>query len=185
MESGEDRWALQINSHTRVQWKQNSCVEHSEDGKWALCMHTCAQAPDTHTFEGLQNWVTNPQTLNTPPLLLLGGYFIFVQNPSIGHLSHTNSTPPVLDGTALQQQFSILGWPTGSSPLHLSICVLTYMHNTWLTRAHNPANKVSGVDSKSLWGAYPGVLSDTPMHWVCYPVYQCPIPETNSRNHAL
>ena len=63
--------------------------------------------------------MTNPQTLNTPPLLLLGGYFIFVQNPSIGHLSHTNSTPPVLDGTALQQQFSILGWPTGSSPLHL------------------------------------------------------------------
>ena len=31
-----------------------------------------------------------------------------------------------------------------------------------LTRAHNQTNKVSGVDSTGLWGAYPGFLSDTP-----------------------
>ena len=30
-----------------------------------------------------------------------------------------------------------------------------------LTHAHNHANRVSGVDTTSLWGAYSGVLSDT------------------------
>ena len=57
-----------------------------------------------------------------------------LQNPSVGQLLHTNSTP-ILDRTALQQQVptifslhsynpctylqSILCWPTGSSALHL------------------------------------------------------------------
>ena len=38
---------LQINNHTRVQWRQYSCAKCGEDGKQALCMHTCTL--DTHT----------------------------------------------------------------------------------------------------------------------------------------
>ena len=51
MGSGEDRWVSQQNNRTRVQWRQNSCAECSEDGKWALCMHTiCVHTPHTHTW---------------------------------------------------------------------------------------------------------------------------------------
>ena len=40
----------------------------------------------------------------------------------------------------------------GVNQLVLSVCQ---------TCARNQTNRVSGVDSKSLWGAYPGVMSDT------------------------
>ena len=41
----------------------------------------------------------------------------------------------------------------GVNQLFLSICQ---------TCARNQTNRVSGVDSKSLWWAYSGVMSDTP-----------------------
>ena len=52
-----------------------------------------------------------------------------------------------------------------------------------LTNAHNQTNRVSGVDDTSLWGAYLGVLSDTPTECVTQYV-QHPIPEMNTTHHA-
>jgi len=45
--------------------------------------------------------------------------------------------------------------------------------------ACNQMNRVSGVDSRSLPGSW------VTHSRVCYPVSQCPIPETNTRHHAL
>ena len=52
-----------------------------------------------------------------------------------------------------------------------------------LTCARNKMNRVSGMDSRSFWGTYPGILSDTPTECVT----QCAnvlISEMNTRHHA-
>ena len=40
-----------------------------------------------------------------------------------------------------------------------------------LSRGHNPTNRVSGVDTTSLWGPYPRVLSDTPIVLPSVPMF--------------
>ena len=133
-----------------------------------LCV--CAQrvAPlHTHTFEGLQSWVTKP----------------------IGQLSHTNPTPQTqhhkpwmeLHYSNSCQQFSAFGWPTGSSVLYLSICVPTYTQNT---RPHLCMQQ----SEQDEWGGYHKPLEHTLGSWVthpqvCYPVCQRPIPEKNTRHY--
>ena len=70
----------------------------------------------------------------------------------------------------------VTGMITGSSALH---CVPTL----GLTRAHNHTNKVSGVNTTTLSGAYPGVLSDTLTECVT----QCanvPSLKQNTKYHA-
>ena len=65
-------------------------TECGEDRKWASCMHTThVHAPHSHTFEGLQSWVTKPTNTEYTPITwdwedLEVFFFLFVQNPSIG-----------------------------------------------------------------------------------------------------
>ena len=76
-----------------------------------------------------------------------------------------------------------LGWPTDSSALHLSICVPTYMHNTW-------AHSCTQPNKQGEWGgyhkplrAYTRVMNDTPTECVT----QCanvPSLKQNTRHHA-
>ena len=137
--------------------RQSSCAEPGEDRKWAFCIHTCVHAP--HTFEGLQSWVTKPTNTEYTPISYLRKPVIFYY-PSIEQLSHTNPTPPNLDRitATAAKNFQL----TFIQPMHL----LVIHFGLGFTRAHNQANRVSGVDSTSLWGAYPGVLSDTPTECV-------------------
>ena len=90
----------------------------------------------THLKDCKAEW-TNPQTLNTPHYLREPGSF-FCAKSSIGQqlLQQNQHHRPFM----YQPTCTTLG----------------------LTRACNQTNKVSGVDSTSLWGAYPGVLSGTP-----------------------
>ena len=121
-----------------MKWRQNSCAEHAEDAKWALCTHTvCAHTPHTHIWrtsklseQTHKHWI-HPNYLREP------GSF-FCAKSSIGQqlLQQNQHHRPFM----YQPTCTTLG----------------------LTRAHNQTNKVSGVDSTGLWGAYPGVLSDTP-----------------------
>ena len=105
-------------------------------------------------------------------------YFFYY--PSIEQLSHTNPTPPTLDritATAANnfqltfiQPMHLLAIDFGLAHRLLSLYPFLYQPtctSIGFTCAHNQANRASGVDITSLWGAYPGVLSDTPMHWVC------------------
>ena len=55
--------------------------------------------------------------------------------------------------------------------LYLSIVYQPTCTTLGLTHAHNQTNRVSGVDSTSLWGG-----PEWHTHWVCNPVSQCPIP---------
>ena len=106
-------------------------------------------------------------------------HWIHLRKPQ--HRTTTLTTKPIphtLEWTVFQQQlptffslhffnpcayyYSILGWATG----HLSIFVPTTCTTLGLTYAHNQMNRVSGMDSKSFWGAYPGVVSDTPTECV-------------------
>ena len=97
MGSGEDRrWVLEMNNHTRVQWRQDNCAEHGEDGKWTLCMHTCINTPHTHTHTHIWTAKFPGFLIQCLWVLSLSFALIFVQKFSIGQLSHTNPTPPTL-----------------------------------------------------------------------------------------
>ena len=48
------------------------------------------------------------------------------------------------------------------TPLHTCKGVKQLVLSVCQTCACNQTNRVSGVDSKSPWGAYPGIMSDTP-----------------------
>ena len=106
-------------------------------------------------------------------------------------------TPHTFDRSALQQQLPTIFslhllnpsltnnqfWVGPQAPQPF-ICPFVYQHTCTtlgFTHAHNQTNRVSGVDSRSLW-AYPGVLSDTLTECAT----QCAnvIAETNTRHHA-
>ena len=53
-----------------------------------------------------------------------------------------------------------------------------------LARASNQTNKVSGVDSMSLWEAYPGILHEWHTYMSVLPSVPMSISETNTRHHA-
>ena len=144
--------------------------------------HACPRSTHTHIWRTAKlsdkthkHWIY-PHYLRKPD-------FFFVQNPSIRQLSHTNPTQLTLDRSAIQQQpptiFSAYIYTTHALPsnrfwvgsqtpqrfIYPFVYQPTYT-TVSLTRAHNQANRVSGVDSTSLWRAYPGVLSDTPTECV-------------------
>ena len=53
------------------------------------------------------------------------------------------------------------------SPSFIHLCTNLHAQHYRAHSCKHQMNRVSGIDSISLWGAYHGVLSDTPMHWVC------------------
>ena len=67
--------------------------------------------------------------------------------------------------------------------LHLFTCVPTYMRNTRTQSCTQP-------NEQGEWGGWYKPLRGLPwgpewhMHWVCYPVCQRPILETNTRHHV-
>ena len=82
--------------------------------RWKVSfMYAHVSTLHTHTFEGLQSWVTNPQTLNTPPLLEIEKtqkfFILFLYKTLIGQLSQHSQhhTPSMeLDYSNSCQQFS-------------------------------------------------------------------------------
>ena len=155
--------------HTRVNWRQKSCAEHGEDGKWALCMHTmCVHAPHTHVWRTAKLSEKTHKHRIHPCFFRKPGCFInFVLNISKKKQPwnnfHTNlitTTNIWITATAANTFQLRFIQPIGSSALHSSICACTTLG---LTCAHNQANRVSGVDSTNV---YPGVLSDTPTECV-------------------
>ena len=172
MGSCEDRsYVLQQNNYTRVQWRQNSCAECGEDGKWAsrivYAHNVCPHSTHTHTHI----WRIAKLTDQT--------HKHWMQNPSIGQqlsqqsqhhtplmeLHYSNSCQQFLAyiySTHVLTSNWFLGWLTASSAFIYSFVYKPTCTTLGLTCPRNQMNRVSGVNSTSPWGACPGVLSDTP-----------------------
>ena len=126
----------------------------------------------------LQSWLTKPTNTEYTPITWenLEVFFLSCTNPSIGQLSHTNPTPPTFSITATAANIytthalTIINrfWvsPQAPQPFIYPFVYQPTCTTVSLTHAHNQANRVSEVDSTSLWRAFPQVLSDTPTECV-------------------
>ena len=131
------------NNHTRVQWRQNSCADHGENGKWAL--YTWDHVSHTHIWKTAK---LSDKTHKHCPLLekIQNFFFIFVRNSSIGQQLSQHSqhhTPSMeLHYTNSCQQLSahiysthVLNFRVGPKApqpfIYPFVYQPTYMHNNW------------------------------------------------------
>ena len=127
-----------------------------EDRKWALCMHTmCVHTPHTHTHiqrtaklsdQTHKNWMQNPSMPSIGQLHSKANTTHLRWN-CITSIAANNFQPTFIQ--PLRLLVMDLGWPTGSPPLHLSICVPTYMHNTRAHSCTQPNKQVGWIPQAS------------------------------------
>ena len=89
---GEDRWVLQMNNHTRVQWRTAVPSVVKTEGELCVCTRMSTLHAHTHLKDCKAEWQTHKHWMH-PITWKNSEVFIFVQNPtSTGQLSHTNPT---------------------------------------------------------------------------------------------
>ena len=151
----------------------------------------------THTFEGVQSWVTKPTNAEYTPLLEKTRKFIFVQSPSTGQLSQ-QSQHHTFNGTALQQKLPTIFGLHFTQPMLLAIDfelahrllspsfihLCTNLHTQHLASLMNATKWTGWVGWIAQACEGPTLGSEWHTHWLCYPVCQHPIPEINTRHHA-
>ena len=166
------------------------CAELGKDSqKWALYVHMCPRS--THTFEELQSWVSKSTNTEYTPISWENQKFVFVQNPSTGLAANftllwwkyiTATAANNFQLTFIQPMCFIFGWPTGFSVFIYPFVYKPTCATLGLTLAHNQMDRVNGVDSTSLRGAYPGVRSGTPTECVT----QCAnVPSLNKASSTM